>query len=152
MVYNGTIKISLLLGDVLFVPKLQSKLLSLSTITEKRVTVQFKGKFFELMINDKRYRIGHEHGELYILACEPIQESCFESNIDDVNSLTLWHCHSRHLGFDNVKLMNKKSIVDSIKFNVKEEVSRDCKGCAKGKMHCVPFQEETNTKAIRYWN
>ena len=147
VVYNGTEKVRLILSDVLYVRKLQNKVLSLPTITEKGVTVHFKGQFCELMINDKRYRIGHKHGKLYKLTCELIEESCFGSNTDDANSLTLWHYRFGHLGFDTLKLMNEKSIVDGIKLNVKEEVSHDCEGCAKGKMQRTPFPRRSQHKS-----
>ena len=111
IVYNGTEKISLVLTDVLYVPELQNILLPLPTIIEKGVTVQLKGQVCELMINDKRYCIGHKHGKLYKLTCEPIQESCFESYIDGVNSLMLWHCRFGHLPFDSFKLLDENPLL-----------------------------------------
>lgn len=48
-VYDGKEKGSLLLTDVLYVPKLQIRLLSLPTMTEKGVTLQFKGQFCHLL-------------------------------------------------------------------------------------------------------
>ena len=63
IVCNVIEKVNLVLNDVLYVPKPQNKLLSLPSKTEKGVIVQFKGKFCELIIDDKHYRIGHIYGK-----------------------------------------------------------------------------------------
>jgi len=44
LIYNGSEKNDILLVDVLFVPKLQNKLLSLPAMIEKGADVEFKGK------------------------------------------------------------------------------------------------------------
>ena len=66
-VYDGSEKVELLLSDVLYVPKIQNKLLSLPAMTEKGVIVQFKGKLCELIVKEKHYSIGHKHGKLFKL-------------------------------------------------------------------------------------
>jgi len=63
-VYDGTEKVDLHLNDVLYVPKLQNKLLSLPAMIAKGASVQFKGKLCELIVKDKHYSIGYKHGKL----------------------------------------------------------------------------------------
>ena len=52
-----------------------------------------------------------------------------------VNLISLWHFRYGHLGYDNVKLLNTKSMVEGLNFNLKEEFNRNCEGCAMGKQN-----------------
>ena len=62
---NNEVKINL--KDVLFVPKIQNKLFSLPSITEKGAAVEFQGQACGITIDGKKYTIGHKHGKLYKL-------------------------------------------------------------------------------------
>lgn len=52
-------KVKTVLHDVLYVPKIQNKLFSLSYLTDKGVDVQFKGKDCDITKEGKQYTIGH---------------------------------------------------------------------------------------------
>ena len=52
-VNNGDEKVNIVLKDMLYVPRLQNKLFSLPSVIEKGVTVQFKGKKGEIVIDEK---------------------------------------------------------------------------------------------------
>ena len=143
-VYDGTEKVNVVLKDVLYVPKIQTKLLSLSSIIEKGAAVEFKGKSCKITIDDNSYNIGHKHGKLYKLNLIPKDETCYLGKANSEESLSLWHLRYGHLGYDNVKLLNNKAMVDGMKINLKEEFSRDdCEGCALGKMHRKPFPKKS---------
>ena len=142
-VYDGKVNGSLLLNDFLFVPKLQSKLLSLPTMTEKGLALQFKGQFCHLMIDDKKYCIGKKYRKLYSLNSGPAEDECLMSKVNDGDAMKLWHYRYGHLGYDNLKLLSDTPIAEVADFNTREEFSRDCEGCAKGKMHRLPFPKKS---------
>ena len=147
-VYNGTEKVNIALKDVLYVPKIQNKLMSLPSMTLKGATVEFKGQSCTVIIDDKAYQIGHKHGKLYKLNSAPKDATCCFGNSDEkvkqeplpmrdsqMNSILLWHLRYGHLGYDNIKLLNNKSMVEGLNFSVKEEFNRNCEGCAMGKQN-----------------
>ena len=149
-VYDGTEKVNVVLKDVLYVPKIQTKLLSLSSIIEKGAAVEFKGKSCTITIDEKSYTIGHKHGKLYKLNLIPKDETCYLGKANSEESLSLWHLRYGHLGYDNVKLLSNKEMVDGMNINLKEEFSRDdCEGCAMGKMHRKPFPKKSQHKSTQ---
>ena len=48
-----------------------------SKLAEKGVSVEFKGKTCRITVNDKKYLIGHKHGELYKLNTLTENEACY---------------------------------------------------------------------------
>ncbi len=136
-VYDGKERINVMLQDVLYVPKIQKKLLSLSSVTEKDAEMQFKGQSCKIIINEKTYNIGHKHGKLYKLNLESENSCCFGLTENDDTSL--WHYRYGHLGYQNLKLLCNKSMVNGLALKPQEQVSRECEGCAFGKQNRKPF-------------
>ena len=62
-VLNRNDKINIVLKDVLFVPKLQNTLFSLSSITKKGSAVKFKDKACGMTIDGMQYTSSHKHGK-----------------------------------------------------------------------------------------
>ena len=134
-VFDGLEKINVTLKDVLYVPEIQNKLLSLPSITNKGAEVQFKGQSCKVMINDKVYctghkPAGHKHGKLYKLSSEPEASFCFGSTDVKDKSSSMWNLRFGHLGYDNLKLLDNKSLVGGLSLDQKEEFDRQCEGCA----------------------
>ena len=146
-VFDGTEKVNITLKDVLYVPKIQKRLLSLPSMTQKNVEVRFKGQFCKILIDEKLYSIGHKHGKLYKLNSEPIESSFFGETESNEKSLSLWHCRYGHLGYDNLKLLHEKSMVDGLNLNSKDQVDRNCQGCAMGKQHRQPFPKKSQSRS-----
>ena len=146
-VYDGAEKVKLLLTDVLYVPKIRSKVLSLPAMTEKGACVQFKGNLCELNVKGKYYSIGHKHRKLFKLNTEPTHKSYFSSCNGDASSLQTWHFRYGHLGYDSLRLPKDKSMVDGFEFNPKEVLNADCEGCAMGKLHRLPFPKKSHHKS-----
>ena len=73
------------------------------------------------MINDKVYSTGHKHGKLYKLNSEPEASCCFGSTDVKDNSLSMWHLHFSHLGYDNLTLLDNKSLVVGLSLDQKDE-------------------------------
>ena len=88
-VFDGTEKVNITLKDVFYVPKIQKRLLSLPSMTQKDVEVRFKGQFCKILSDEKLYSIGHKHGKLYKLNSEPIESSFFGETESNEKSLSL---------------------------------------------------------------
>ena len=141
-VFNENETVNITLKDVLYVPKLRNKLLSLPSMTEKGVEVQFKGQSCKIIINDEVYSIGHKHGKLYKLNLEP-QHSCCYGSTDVNNDLQLWHNRYGHIGYDNLKLLYNKSMITGMNLRSKEAVNEDCEACAFGKQNRQSFPKKS---------
>ena len=129
-VYDGLTKVNVTLHDVLYVPRIQTKLLSLPTVTERGAEVQFKGQFCKIIINDKPFTIGHKHGKLYKLNSEPIHTSYLGSTVNEDKSQSIWHCRMGHLGSDNLKKLLKDELVDGMDCSMTDERKEQvCHGC-----------------------
>ena len=147
-VYDGTRKVNVSLNDVLYVPRIQNKLLSLPTMTEKGVEVQFKGQICKIIIDKKSFTIGHKHGKLYKLNSEPIHTSCLGSTVDNDRSISIWHCRLGQLGADNMKKSMKEELVDGMDCRITEEINEQvCQGCLIGKQHGNPFPKASSSRA-----
>ena len=116
-VYDGSKELNLNLSYVLYVPKIKNKLLCLPTLTEKGAEVHFKEQSFMIILNGEMYCIGHKAGQIYKLNTEPIHQSKF-ANINQTEDLNLWHYKLGNLGYDNVKLLYNKLMVDGLKLNL----------------------------------
>ena len=129
-----------MLNDVLYVPKLQNKLFSLPSITEKVASVEFKGKTCGITVDEKKYLIGYKHGKLYELNTLSKNEECYVGQTAYKNdSLLLWHLRYGHLGYGDLKLPNDKSMVNEMFVNTKEVFDRNC----EGKTAPAIFRKET---------
>ena len=69
--YNGPEKVKVELKNVLYLPKIQNKLISLPSMTAKGATVEFKGQLCTIVIDGKSYQIGYKQGKLYKLKSCP---------------------------------------------------------------------------------
>ena len=98
--------------NVLYVPGLKKRLLSISAFTESGATVIFRGDLCTIVINDKSYEIGHKHGKLWKL--NNVETCCSANSSQEVNSLSLWHLRLGHLNKSDVKTLHSEQLVDGI--------------------------------------
>ena len=141
--------VNILLKDVLYVPKLQNKLFSLPSIIDKGAVVQFKGQHCEILIDEKKFDIGHKHGKLYKLnaVIDHDQEFCCFGNTSNSNKpIQLWHQRFGHLGYQNLNLLNDKSMVDGMNITMKCNIDEPCEACVMGKQHREPFPKKSESK------
>ena len=144
---NGPEKVKVELKDVLCVPKIQNKLMSLPSMTEKGATVKFKGQLCTIFIDGKSYQIGHKQGKLYKLnSCPEDAACCFTNSNDKENSMSLWYLRYGHAWIDNMKLLNNKAMVDGLKVYSDDFDRQEREGCAMGKMHRNPFPKKSEHK------
>ena len=134
----------ILLTDVLFVPKIKNKLLSLSAVIQKGVEVHFCDDKCIFTVKNKDYGVGHKHGKLYKLNIYPV-ESCYGSRTASVvDSVSLWHKQYGHLGYDNLKLLSDKGMVTGMKFDTSFPVpDKPCESCVMGKQKRLPFSKKS---------
>eukprot|EP00794_Sanderia_malayensis_P011867 gene11867-biopygen9507 len=148
LVHDGNEKLNMSLKSVLYVPKIRNKLLSLPSMTEKGVEVQFKGQSCKVVINDNVYNIGHKHGKLYKLNLEPENTCCYAST-KATDDLSLWHNRFGHLGYDNLKMLSDKSMVDGMEHKGKTEMNKECESCAFGKQNRSPFPKKSSHRCTQ---
>eukprot|EP00794_Sanderia_malayensis_P014955 gene14955-biopygen12465 len=118
------------------------------TTTKKGVEVQFKGQSCKVVINDKVYNIGHKHGKLYKLNLEPENTCCYAST-KATDDLSLWHNRFGHLGYDNLKMLSDKSMVDGMEHKGKTEMNKECESCAFGKQNRSPFPKKSSHRCTQ---
>ena len=63
-IYDSSRSFTVKLKDVLHVPNIQRKLVSLPTLLEKQIEVKFIGKECIMVVNGVERNIGHKHGKL----------------------------------------------------------------------------------------
>ena len=134
-------EVPVLFRNVLFVPRLKKRLLSISEMTKTGAEVKFKGDICSLLINQKTYIIGHKHGKLWKLNNE--ETCCFGST--DLNDLTLWHQRFGHLNHTDLKKLVSENMVEGMKIDAKALVE-PCEGCILGKQARNPFPKKSETK------
>ena len=144
-VLNGSDKINIVLKNVLFVPKLQSKLFSLPSITKRGAAVELKNKTCGITIDGKQYTIGHKHGKLYKLNASVPDETCCIGKTNNQEPLKLWHQRYGHMGYNNLKLLNDTDMVNGLNFDSKGVVDGNCEGCAMGSLHRQPFPKKAKS-------
>ena len=116
---NGSDKMDILLTDVLLVPKIKNKLLSLSAVIQKGAEVHFCNDKCTFTINTKNYDVGHKHGKLYKLNIYPLESCCYGSRTASVvDSVSIWHKRYGHLGYDNLNLLSDKIKVTAHRYEV----------------------------------
>ena len=101
----------IVLKNVLFIPKLRKRLVSISIITESRKEVTFRNNTCSILIDQKEYMLGHKHGKLWrlctVAACNSrkkkidhkIHSMFAESNPSYLNSVGEISCNSKNSKF-----------------------------------------------------
>ena len=135
--------------DVLFIPELESNLLSVRKIINKGLKVEFKKDRCEIKDGEKILAIGLANdNSLYKLQTVNIKEEnalfCKENN-----SLDLWHRRCGHRNIKDIKDIEKFKLARGIQIKNKEH-SDVCEICLKGKMskNPVPHKSKNEIKNV----
>ena len=94
----------------------------------EKVNVLLKGKSCKVTIEEKKYVIGRKHGKLYKLNTAA-DETCCVGQAHHEEPLLLWHQRYGHLGYDNLKALNDKSMVKGLSVNTRRISIESAKGC-----------------------
>ena len=149
---NGSETVGITLKDVLYMPKVQNKLFSLPSVTEKGAAVKFKGQSCGIKSGGKDYTIGHKHGTLYKVNTVSAYNKCCIGNTTTQHSLDWWHIQYGHLGYESLKSLSDKELVNGLHIDPKDGSTLKCEGCAVGKQHRNFFLRSRNLRLSNPWN
>ena len=150
-VFNGDNHYDILLEKVLYVPKIQKKLVSIPVIISKGVQVTFLNSKCVFVMKDKSYTVGHLHGKLYKLntsneTCYLTDTSCDDKSDSDIK---LWHLRYGHLGYSNLLTLSKNNMVSGLKLDPVTDDLTPCEGCLMGKQNRLPFPKKSQSKSSK---
>uniref|UniRef100_A0AAG5DG86 Retrovirus-related Pol polyprotein from transposon TNT 1-94 n=1 Tax=Anopheles atroparvus TaxID=41427 RepID=A0AAG5DG86_ANOAO len=120
------------MNDVLYVPKLASSLISVSSLVKKGINVNFDENDCRITNLKGVIAVANKHGNLYKLCCG---EKAMVSKIENNNCQRLWH---RRLGHRDPQII-KQLFKDNSKL-VECGVNNICTSCVEGKMIRSPFK------------
>jgi hypothetical protein len=126
--------------DVLYVPKLQSNLLSVSKIVEGGLNVQFGALGCSVKTQNRETQaIASRDGNLYWLRCKTVHRS----------GLALLHQRMGHLNVQSLKIFpSLVSGLDLPKLHG-DFILIECEGCILGKQHRHSFPKDGATRATK---
>ena len=142
---NGQ-KVPVLLKNVLYVPKLKKKLVSVSMFDDNGATVIFKNGGCTVIAGGKRFVFGEKVGNLYRVRTA-VAESCNLSvSTPSKNSLELWHLRLGHLNIQDVKKLSTEKMVEGLTIENSRVSIANCEGCCLGKQSRLPFPKKSSKK------
>lgn len=143
---NGSV-ITYTIKDVLYVPKLQKNLLSISETTKKGISVIFKegGNTVSFERKGKQIIVGTKDRNLYRL--KMISVAVMQANIATCNSIMAWHERLGHVNFKTLRKMQQLNAVEGL--TIKDIPNKDplCEGCILGKQHRTEFPRNNTKRA-----
>ena len=123
---NGD-NVPVVVPDVLYVPKLKKKLLSVPTLDDRGAEISFKRGVCTMSTNGRKFVFGQKEGKLYKVLTGSISSCNFTSaSTKSLSSLNLWHLRLGHLNNQDVKKLSY--MVKGLIVN-KKDVPTDCEGC-----------------------
>lgn len=131
--------------NVMYVPGLKKNLLSVSTITDNHLKVEF-GKL-GCIVKDVQdhYKVvstGTRVGGLYRLDVTVKRHVALTSQ--ETSTAKLWHHRYGHLNYNDLSLLQRKSMVEGLPVMKCEHLP--CEACALGKQHREEFPVHTEKR------
>lgn len=130
--------IDIVITDVLYVPGLETNLLSVRKLEINGFTVIFKDGKGAIMKRNKVIAVADRKSKLYELNFQLDFESANFCKVE--KSTELWHKRLGHIS--NSGLRKLKDIVDGIDIDVKPESSQVCEHCIEGKQTKLPHNQK----------
>ena len=123
--------------DVLLVPGLDHRLLSVSALVAKGLEVNFENEWCTIRKNKEMVTCLKKSGKLYLLQCKMTMENAKQAS--EKQDARLWHARLGHIPMSKLKMLTK--CVDGI--NIKEihddTSGHICEACTSGKMTVESF-------------
>lgn len=137
--HTGTCKLcnNIHLNNVLVVPNLTKKLLSISKLTvEHQVDVLFSQHYFDIQDRNTKQVLarGTCTDGLYVLKNGP---QAFVADVSNKASYELWHAHLGHISFDVISTLNKCGVLSVTTLLPKSDI---CTSCQLAKDHRLPLK------------
>ena len=137
--------------DVLYVPKLQSNLLSVSKIVDKGLNVQIGALGCSIKaLNGETQAIASRDGKLFRLRCKTVHRGDQAHVATSTNEgLILWHQRMGHLNVQSLKTL--PSLVNGLDHSILhgDSLPSACEGCMMGKQHRQSFPKDGATRASK---
>lgn len=135
------------LNNVLFVPELSNKLLSVNAVTENGGKVKFTKNKVQILVNDEVFLSGRKQNGLYTIN---LNQSEKENSLlsEAENSDKIWHRRMGHLGKKNLEKLQKLSTGMKLNQQELECLDQVCEICQRAKQTRSPFATE-RTRATR---
>lgn len=133
---------SLMLHDVLYVPKIRRNLVSVSVLLDLDFNLNFSCSDLRITQDNVFYGYGHRYDGFIVLDCNPSTYNyyvdccvmaCYSSN-NDVDVIT-WHARLGHIGQDRMNRLAKEGHLGPFS---KIEMPT-CENCLAGKITRKPF-------------
>ena len=121
--------------NVLHVPTITKKLVSVSQIVEQGMQVRFNqgGCFIE-----KEGRLiarGRREGRMFILQSNEVKSAMFAKGLKADTDIELWHKRIVHNNLQKLKGMQSKGVVIGLLTFKEKEINGVCGACQFGKQH-----------------
>jgi hypothetical protein len=131
--------------DVLHIPDLDRRLLSVGKLAERRLKVEFQRSSCVIWGNPSAIALGKKVGKAYVLDCDQA-EARFVQYAGADSQWELWHARMGHPNKDALiktqRATNGISAVDQVFPTL-------CGGCMKGKQTVAPFPSRSRSKTSR---
>lgn len=128
----------LMLKNVLYVPTLRRKLISVSRLANRDLAIEINKDIMTIKRGNKVVLTGRRDGNLYSVEAT-------EGNVESNFSVAVWHRRLGHVNNQTIKLMNKHKTViglDNISTSSEPQSSEPCKPCQLSKLtrHKIPLK------------
>ncbi len=124
--------------DVLYVPCLEYKLLSIAKVTEAGKKVIFEKTQGQFCNNEgKVIAVASRTGNLYYLNCEPLYNRKANAAVTQTQE-NLWHRRFGHLNERSLGILVKAKLVKDFNYDVSKQI-QFCESCVSGKIYRSPF-------------
>ena len=141
---NSTREIVLDLHQVVFVPKLTKKLLSLPSRVLMGAEIHFDNDKCLLRKNGQDFVIGR----LLLYAVNSTKYAKV-STVNSAQSLADWHSRLGHLNYTYMNQLMKREMVDGVNYDASTQSQKECEACVLGKMQKKPFPKQSQHRATR---
>ncbi|OWY99171.1 Integrase, catalytic core protein, partial [Phytophthora megakarya] len=148
---KGTVKLPGVNGkrikmmEVLYIPGLDRRLLSVGKLAERGLTVEFQRSSCTIWGDTSAITTGTKVGKAYVLECEQ-EEARFVEYAGADSQWELWHARMGHPN-ENAMIKTQRSTngMPAVGLGIKSL----CGGCMKGKQTVTPFPSRSERKTSR---
>nr|CCA26539.1 putative polyprotein [Albugo laibachii Nc14] len=129
--------------NILYVPDLDRRLLSIQALAEKGLNVSFGKGICQIRDNERVVTQVTKRGKVYVMECAINELALADTEKHDQNSsdFSTWHARLGHLPIEKVAAL--ENCIDGFKMQpmTKRDIDKEiiCEGCINGKSSVQPF-------------
>ncbi|GMF16735.1 unnamed protein product [Phytophthora lilii] len=131
--------------DVIYIPGLDRRLLSVGKLAERGMNVEFQRSSCVIWGKSSAIALGKKYGKAYVLDCQQ-EEARFAEYAGADSEWELWHARLGHPGKNGLVRTQRATYGMPV---VKQETEKLCGGCLKGKQTVAPFPQRSLKKTSR---